>query len=42
VYTVLLLARGFTEVGDFQEAEDVLRLAATARPDLVVLLDGLA
>jgi tetratricopeptide (TPR) repeat protein len=39
--TVVLLARSFDAVGDVATAEQVLRQAATARPDQVVLLDAL-
>jgi serine/threonine-protein kinase len=41
VLTVLLLARACVEMGDNAGAEDVLRHAATARPDQVVLLIAL-
>jgi Flp pilus assembly protein TadD len=41
VLTVLLLARGLAAVGDDAGAEEVLRQAATARPQQVMLLDAL-
>jgi serine/threonine-protein kinase len=41
VQTVVLLARAFAAVGDVVRAEEVLRQAATARPQQVVLLDAL-
>jgi serine/threonine-protein kinase len=41
VQTVVLLARAFATVGDVVRAEEVLRQAATARPQQVVLLDAL-
>ena len=41
VLTVVLLAQAYAAVGDAAEAERVLREAATARPDQVVLLDAL-
>jgi tetratricopeptide (TPR) repeat protein len=41
VMTVLLLARASAAVGDAAGAEQVLRQAAAARPDQVVLLDAL-
>jgi serine/threonine-protein kinase len=41
VLTVVLLAQAYTAVGDAVGAEQVLREAATARPDQVVLLDAL-
>src|SRR5262249_39444356 len=41
VQTVVLLARAFAAVGDAVRAEEVLRQAATARPQEVVLLDAL-
>jgi serine/threonine-protein kinase len=41
VLTVVLLARACAQVGDTAGAEDVLRQAATARPDQVVLLVAL-
>jgi Flp pilus assembly protein TadD len=41
VLTVMLLARAFTAMGDIAGAEGVLRQAATARPDQVVLLHAL-
>ena len=42
VLTVALLAQAFTAAGDAAGAEQVLRRAATARPNQVVLLDALA
>jgi serine/threonine-protein kinase len=41
VLTVVLLARAFAAVGDAAGAEEVLRQAAAARPNQVVLLDAL-
>jgi eukaryotic-like serine/threonine-protein kinase len=41
VLTVLLLARALAKVGDMAGAEKVLRQAAAARPNQVVLLDTL-
>jgi Flp pilus assembly protein TadD len=41
VLTVVLLARACAQVGDSAGAEEVLRQAATARPDQVVLLMAL-
>jgi eukaryotic-like serine/threonine-protein kinase len=41
VLTVMLLARAFTATGDSAGAEEVLRQAATTRPDQVVLLTAL-
>ncbi len=41
VMTVVLLARACAAVGDVAGAEQVLRQAAVARPDQVVLLDAL-
>jgi tetratricopeptide (TPR) repeat protein len=41
VLTVVLLAQAYGVVGDAAGAEQVLRAAATARPDQVVLLDAL-
>ena len=41
VLTAVLLARAFTAVGNVAGAEEVLRQAATTRPDQVVLLGAL-